>query len=136
MIRYSWRRIYRKTGGSSKRIVLALKAIISTSLPKDRFDPIYNYYYTDFSGDSFLLDPVSLSTNSFRYSPKEIAQYIALASFRNYAYYRATKDASLELLHSPMSEDNINQNSLLRIRDGRVYFYYEESIKRRNNLWH
>lgn len=136
MITYSWQRIYRKTGGSSKRIVLVLKALVSNSLPKNRFDPLYNYYYSDFSGDSFLLDATSLSTNAFRYKPKEVAQYIALASFRNLAYYKATKDASLDLFHSPVDEDTINNNRLLCIHNGRIYFYYEEGLKRRNILWH
>lgn len=83
-----------------------------------------------------MLNPHELINNSFRYTPKEVAQYIGLASFRSYNDYRLTNDSSLDLLHSPMNEDAIKQNRLLRIKDGRVHFLYEEDTKRRNKIWH
>lgn len=129
MLFYSWRKMYRKSGGSSKRIILILKAMIKQGLPQSVRDPLYNYYYDDFSGESFLLQPHLLIYNEFRYTPKEVAEYIGLASFRNYAYYCATKDATLDLFHSPVSEDIINSNRLLEIKNGRVHFLYEKSFK-------
>ena len=123
--------MYRKTGGSSKRIILVLKAMTTQGLPQSVYDPIYKYYYDDFSGDSFLLQPTILLAEAFRYTPKEVAQYIGLASFRNYAHYCASKDATLDLLHSPVSEDTINNNRLLEIKDGRVHFLYEKSFRRK-----
>ena len=86
MVFFDWRKIYRKTGGSSKRIILVLKALSMKGLPRNVYDPVYRYYYDDFSGQSFLLNPYELLANEFRYTPKEIAQYIGLASFRNYAH--------------------------------------------------
>lgn len=127
MVYYDWRKVYRKSGGSSKQIILILKAMIKESLPRNLYDPLYKYYYEDFSGDSFLLQPSLLIHNEFRYRPKEVAEYIGLASFRNYAHYCATKDATLDLLHSPVSEDTINNNRLLRIENNRIHFLYEKS---------
>jgi hypothetical protein len=101
--------------------------MVMQRLPKNRYDPLYKYYYEDFAGESFLLQPHKLLDEAFRYRPKEVAEYIGLASFRNYAYYCASKDATLDLLHSPVREDIINNNRLLSIRDGRVHFKYEKS---------
>lgn len=127
MVFYSWRKMYRKSGGSSKRIILILRSMIQQNMPQGLYDPIYKYYYDDFSGESFLLNPHNLFYNEFRYRPKEIAQYIGLASFRNYANYCATRDATLDLLHSPVSEDTIKSNRLLNIVGDRIHFAYEKS---------
>lgn len=83
-----------------------------------------------------MLNPHELISNAFRWTAKEVAQYIGLASFRNFAEYSSTKDASLDLFHSPVNEDTINQNRLLRIDKGRIRFLYEEAPNRRNKLWH
>jgi hypothetical protein len=136
MIFYSLRKIFNKTGRSSKQIILAFRAHISSHTPKNIYDPLYKYYYTDFSGESYMLNPHELVQNVFRWSNREVAQYIALASFRSYTEYTLTKDASLDLLHSVMDKDNINKNRLLRIVDNKVRFYYEEDISRRNKIWH
>jgi hypothetical protein len=127
MVFYNWKKVYRKTGGSSKRIILVLQALIMNRMPQSVYDPLYKYYYDDFSGQSFLLNPHTLLSEKHKYTPKEVAQYIGLASFRNYAYYCSTKDATLDLLHSPVSEDIIKQNRLLRIENGRIHFLYEKS---------
>ena len=107
---------------------MMLRAMTMTSLPRNLYDPLYNYYYDDFSGESFLLRPTILLHEAFRYRPKEVAQYIGLASFRNYAHYCVTRDTTLDLLHSPVHEDIINKNRLLRIENGRIHFLYEKSL--------
>ncbi|RZK39920.1 MAG: hypothetical protein EOO61_06865 [Hymenobacter sp.] len=125
-----------KTGTSSKRLLQAFTAHASSRLPKNRFDPLYSYYNCDFDGDSFMLNPHELITYAFKWTPKEVAQYIGLASYRNYSDYLVTSDKSLDLFHSPVDQDTINNNRLLRIVEDRVYFYYEEDMKRRNIIWH
>jgi hypothetical protein len=136
MITYSRQKLHRAAGGSAKRVLLAFKAHCLSSIPKNRWDPLYPYTQKDFDGDSFMLRPYDLINNYFRWTPKEAAQYIGLASFRNYASYRVTGDTTLDLFHSPVDQDNIKQNRLLRIKDDRIHFYYEEDINRRNKLWH
>ena len=98
-------------------------------IPRNRYDPLYHYYIRDFKGKSFLLYPEKLLAEDFFYKPKEMAEYVALASFRNYAYYLNSGDTSLDLLHSPVGQDTINNNRLLSIENGRVRFKYEEIIK-------
>lgn len=132
---FSWRKICRMSGRSSKRIILCARSLIAKSYPKNRYDPLYDYYYTDFSGESFLVNLEELLENSFRYTNKEIAEYIGLASLRSFANYKLTKDASLDLFHCNMTEDTINKNRLLRVVNGRVHFYYEEDTNRRNAIW-
>lgn len=131
MVFFDWAKIYRKTGGSSKRIMLVLKSLIMQGLPYSRHDPVYSYYYDDFTGNSFLLDPYALWENKHKFTSKEVAEYVGLASYRSYAYYCATKDATLELFHSPLSEETIKKNRLLRIDNDRVHFLYEKSFRRR-----
>ena len=136
IMRYSFRKMQIKTGRSSRRILLAFKAHASSRLPTSFRDPLYQYYQTDFTGDSFMLNPHELICNYFRWNPKEIAEYIGLASFRNYSEYLITGDKTLDLFHSPVDQDTINNNRLLRIQNGRIYFYYEEAPNRRIKLWH
>ncbi len=136
MLRYSLRKLMRRAGRSSQRIILAFRAHASSQPPKNIYDPLYPYYYKDYSGDSYMLNPHELILNEFRYTPKEVAQYIALASYRSYNTYILTGHTSLDLFHSPMTEDAINNNRLLRIKDNRIHFYYEEVISRRNKIWH
>lgn len=128
MIRYSWRKIRLITGRSAKRIRLAIMSMIIDQLPRSRYDLLYKYKQKDFSGDSFLLNPYSLVFS--QYTDKEIADYIGLASFRKYSEYLTTNDAGLDILHSPLSEEQIKQNRLLSIENGRIRFKYEEVTRR------
>lgn len=136
MIRYSIRRILRKAGRSSKRIVTVFKAACSTAVIENKFDPLYTYQSTDFSGQSFMCNPHELLYNSFRWTYKEVAQYIILASYRSFAHYEVTGEKSLSLIHVSVSEATIKQNRLLKVKDDKIYFYYEEVAQRRNKLWH
>jgi hypothetical protein len=131
MVFFDWQKIYRKTGGSSKRILLVLQSLVMQGIPKSVRDPVYNYYYTDFSGKSFLIDPYTLWFNRNGYTAREVAEYMGLASYRSYAYYLTTKDTTLELLHSPLSENTIKSNRLLRIENERVHFLFEKSSRRK-----
>lgn len=126
MLLYNWKKIYRYSGGSSKRILLILKAMLQKGLPYNRFDPIYRYYYEDFSGHSFLVSPEWLLKDRYKWKDKDIATYIGLASFRNLGEYHATGKLTLDLSHSPIGKDAINNNGLLRIEGQNIHFYYED----------
>lgn len=123
---YNWKKILKYSGGSSKRIILILRAMTQTALPRNKYDPLYKYYYTDFSGDSFLVNPHALLTNRNKWRDKEIADYIGLASFRNTGEYLATGKITLDLSHSPMGQDAINNNRLLRTVRNEIHFLYED----------
>lgn len=129
MLLYDWKKIYRKSGGSSRRILLIVQSMLQREIPYNRYDPIYKYYYDDFSGDSFLLYPGKLLTERYKWRDKELASYIGLASFRSLGEYYATGKLTLDLAHSPIGIDAINKNRLLRIEDNQIHFYYEDYTK-------
>lgn len=127
MILYNWKKIYKKCGGKVRDITLITKEVIyEKKLPETTKDPIYKYYDIDFSGDSFLLNPKDLFENANQYTQKEIAMYIALASYRKLADYIAFNTTSLELLHSPVDLTKLNDNRLLHVENSVLYFKYEE----------
>ncbi len=123
---YDWKKILRHAGHSSKRILLIFETMLSKSMPRNRFDPTYRYYDKDFTGRSFLLHPEDLLSHRNKYKDKEIADYIGLASFRNLGEYKATGKLTLDLAHSPIGQDIINNNRLLRIDRGDIHFLYED----------
>lgn len=100
--------------------------MLSTSIPRNRRDPLYKYYFIDFSGSSFLAHPDKLIVNRHKWSDTEIANYLGLASFRNLGEYKATGKVTLDLDHCPMSRDALNRNRLLRIEDDQIHFRYED----------
>lgn len=100
--------------------------MLSKSMPRNRFDPAYRYYDKDFSGHSFLINPERLLFHRYKYKDKEIADYIGLASFRNLGEYRVTGKLTLDLAHSPIGQDIINNNRLLRIDESEIHFLYED----------
>lgn len=126
MLLYSWKKVLRQAGHSSKQIILVFETMLKKSMPRNRFDPTYRYYDKDFTGHSFLLHPDYLLSHRNKYKDKEIADYIGLASFRNLGEYKATGKLTLDLAHSPIGQDAINNNRLLRIDRGEIHFLYED----------
>ena len=126
MLLYSWKKVLRQAGHSSKQIILVFETMLKKSMPRNRFDPTYRYYDKDFTGHSFLLHPDYLLSHRNKYKDKEIADYIGLASFRNLGEYKATGKLTLDLAHSPIGQDIINNNRLLRIDRGEIHFLYED----------
>lgn len=128
IILYDWKKIAKASRNNPKRVVLALRTMIG-EVPRNRFDPLYYFYCKDFSGSSFLVNPRELLANDYFYKPVEIAEYVALASYRNYSLYAAFGETSLDLLHSPVGQDIIIKNRLLSIKDDKILFRYEEVTK-------
>lgn len=126
MLLYDWKKILKDSGSSTKRVLTILEAMLATKLPKNRYDPIYRYYYKDYSGLSYLKHPELLLTNRYKWKDKELADYIGIASFRNLAIYRLTKNSTLDLAHCPVGQDIIHNNRLLHIEDNRIHFLYED----------
>lgn len=126
MLLYDWKKILKDSGRSSQRVLLILTAMLSNSLPKNRFDPIFRYYYKDYSGPSFLINPELLLLNRWRWKDKELADYIGIASFRNLAVYKTTRNLTLDLAHCPVGKDSINNNRLLHLEGDKIHFLYED----------
>jgi hypothetical protein len=102
--------------------------IVEKQIPKNKYDPIFRYSQKDFSGISFMLHPDVLLYHSFKYKYREVAQYISLCALRSAADFISTQDPSLEMVLMPglSPEKIIEDNRLLQIDEGRVYFRYEE----------
>lgn len=97
-------------------------------VPYNTFDPIYKYTKYNFHGSSFLLHPEELLYWTFKYSYKDLAIYIAMASLRPWAEYKLNKTVTLPLTLAPMHPHEYLQNTrLLPIRDEQIVFPYEES---------
>lgn len=133
MLLYDWKKILNKSGNSSKRVLIILESMISTRMPRNRFDPIYRYQGLDFSGHSFLVNPFPLISERYKWKDKELADYIGLASFRNLGEYLVSGKLTLDLSHSPVGQDALNNNRLLHIKNKQIHFLYEDYKEKK--LW-
>ena len=130
MFLFSWKKIYKKSGGSVNTIFMIFEMLAKGSIPKNKYDPIYRYYDEDYSGQSFLVNIDDLLENAFRYTRKEVVEYIVLASYRPYSDYLMHGVTTLNVINSALPIDKLKQNRLLHIQDGEIHFHYEEVTKR------
>ena len=128
MIKYNWAKILKVTEGDSNSIVLIVHMLTYPKVPSSYKDPTFKYYGQSFEGFSFLLNPEKLLTERLNYSNREAAEYVAVASYRNYLEYTKTGDAKLHLLDFPLMEEIINNNRLLHMEDGTIHFKFEEAL--------
>lgn len=126
MIFYDWAKLYRKTGGSSSGIITTIAYITFPNLPINRYDPTYRLSGEDWSGNSFLLNPEKIISNRSKFTDQELAEYVALASFRSYAEFTTIGKRSLSELLCPIKSETLNNNRLLTFQNGEIYFCWEE----------
>jgi len=127
MIKYNWEKIFRETKGDSVSILTIIHLLTYKRIPASRKDKTYKYFGKSFLGQSFLLNPRQLLAERRNYSNQEAAEYIAVASFRNYFNYKQTGETTLELLHLPVNTTIVNRNRLLHLKDGLVHFEFEDN---------
>tara|TARA_R100000908_G_C3643577_1_gene78639 strand:+ start:25 stop:423 length:399 start_codon:yes stop_codon:yes gene_type:complete len=127
MIKYNWEKINREAKGDSVSILTIIHLLTYKRIPASRKDKTYKYFGKSFLGQSFLLNPRQLLAERRYYSNKEAAEYVAVASYRNYFDYRRTGQTTLELIHLPVNETIVNRNRLLRIENGLVHFLFEDN---------
>jgi hypothetical protein len=96
-------------------------------LPQNYKDPTYKYYGQSFEGLSFLLNPERLLVERTKYTNQECAEYVGIASYRNYMEYKTTGDTSLQLLNLPFLEEVFNDNRLLSMSEGKIHFKFEDA---------
>ena len=128
MIKYNWAKILKVTEGDSNSIVLIVHMLTYPRVPTSYRDPTYKYYGQSFEGFSFLLNPEKLLTERLKYTNKEAAEYVAVASYRNYLEYNKTGDTRLHLIDFPLFEEIINNNRLLHMKNGTIRFKFEEAL--------
>jgi len=128
MIKYNWAKILKVTEGDSNSIVLIVHMLTYPKVPTSYRDPTYKYYGQSFEGFSFLLNPERLLTERSKYTNREAAEYVAVASYRNYLEYNKTGDTRLHLIDFPLFEEIINNNRLLHMKNGTIRFKFEEAL--------
>ena len=129
MIKYNWEKINSETNGDSVSILTIVHLLTYKRIPASRKDKTYKYFGKSFVGDSFLVNPRQLLAERKNYSNKEAAEYIAVASYRNYFNYKQTGQTTLELIHLPVTTTIVNRNRLLWIDNGLVHFLFEDNAK-------
>ena len=129
MFLFSWKKIYKISGGSVNTIFLIFKMLVNSEIPKNKYDPIYKYYEKNYSGQSFLVSPKKLLEVAFKYKRKEVVEYIVLASYRSYTDYIMYGTLTLDVMHSPLPLNKLKNNRLLHIEDNKIHFLYEKSTK-------
>jgi len=127
---FNAKKILTASNGSTREFLKIFRFI--TFKPKHAFsekDKTYKYRSQNWKGDSFLINPEMLFTNRALYKDREIVEYILLASHRNYGEYKLLGKTTLDLLAYRGKEDIIKNNRLLQIKNGEIYFLFEEAQK-------
>jgi len=128
MFLFSWKKIYKNSGGSVDAIYLIFKMLVRGEVPKNKYDPIYKYYNKDYTGQSFLKDPEDLLENAFKYKRKEVVEYLALASYRSYTDYIMYSTITLDVINSPLPLHKLKNNRLLYLNpSNQIEFRFEKS---------
>jgi hypothetical protein len=129
MLLYNWNKIFETAQGSPLVVFIIFKMLVTRAIPENKYDRIYKFSNTDFSGKSFLVHPDLLLHYSYKYSYREIAQYLALAAMRPYVDYVTTGERTLDVLLCEVSPEFYEDNSLLYIDKGKIHFLYEEATQ-------
>ena len=126
MLLFDWKKVFDTANGNIATCNMIMEMLVKSQIPRNKYDPIYKYSYKDFTGDCFLLHGEMLLYHSYKYTPKELCIYYALASLRSTADYIATQKTTLDVLHCPVPIAEINDNRLLIVDDKDITFIYEE----------
>ena len=130
MLLFDWNKIVKVSKGNVGDIIQILRIITYKIQPKNYYDKTFKFYKYKFGGKSYLLNPKDLLERGRAYSDKEVAEYAGVASFRNYHDYVNTKDTTLDLFDCEVSEEIINNNRLLELKEGRIHFMFEETLEK------
>ena len=127
MITYNWKKIWEKSDGRATAIIDIINYLTYVDVPKNKHDPNMRFVHTDWSGPSFLIHPEPILEYRVKMYEKDLAEYVALASFRNLAEYKITKRSFLYLWESPIEPENFKNNKFLTIDNGAIHFRWEEA---------
>ena len=130
MLLFNWNEIMKVSKGNIGEIIQILRIITYKIKPKNYYDKTFKFYKYKFGGSSFILNPKDLLERGRALSDREVVEYAGVASFRNYYDYVRTKDTTLDLFDCEVSEEIINNNRLLELKDGRVHFLFEETMEK------
>ena len=126
LILYNWPKIVSKSDGRVSKMLEILSHLTFRLLPVNEEDFRFNISQENWSGDSFLLNPSKIFIHRHQFKSREIAEYVALASLRSYAEYKATRKTTLNLIECPVEQVQIKDNRLLSFWNNEIYFCWEE----------
>lgn len=127
MITYNWVKVFKYSQGRPRDILDIMRYLTNSPIPRNDYDPIIKFTRVDWTGSSFLVNPEEIQKNRGIVSEKELAEYVALASFRSLAEYQVTGRKTLPIQHLPVAMELINNNKLLSAIDNEVFFCWEET---------
>ena len=131
MLFYDWKKMFEASEGNPLTLFVIFKMLVTNAVPRNKYDDIYKYAGKHFNGQSYILHADVLLHNAYKYEYREIAQYLALASMRRYADYVTTGKTTLDLAECEVDQEYFKDNSLLRIKNDKIHFKYEE-VKQEN----
>jgi len=126
MILYNWKKVWQKSEGKASKILDIINYITFTQIPENIYDPNMRFVDTDWSGTSFIVNPKPILEYRIKMYERELAEYVALCSFRNLAEYKVTKRTSLYIWESPVDIESFKNNKFLTIDDDTIHFRWEE----------
>lgn len=138
MLLYDWGRIFTAAEGNPNTCIQIVKMMTYKEVPKNKYDPIYRFSQTNFSGSSFLVHPDVLLYHSYRYHSRDIAIYLAMASLRSFGEYKVNGKVTVDILSCPINPfEHLEepQSRLLYIENDQIHFLYEE-VPTEKNQWH
>lgn len=131
MLLYNWQKIFEAAKGNARECYLIVDMLVNNRIPYNRFDPLYKYMSHTFVGQSFLVNPDVLLFNAYKYSYRDLAIYMAIASVRSLSEYLANRKVTLELLRSPVDPRlELESDKLVTVDENNIiHFRYEEPPK-------
>ena len=122
MLFYSWPKIRKHSNGRVSVIRTIFESMLgypTAAVGRRRYDEM------DFDGDSYLLKPEKLMWAFHNANQKDAANYLMLASKRNYAEYLMTGDFTLPIKHINIPIETLETNSLIDIEGTDIHFKLE-----------
>ena len=128
MITYDWKTVWMRSEGSSAKILDIIDYLAFRPIPENIYDPVIQFTEVDWSGISYIINPKPILEYRIRRYEKELAEYVALASFRSLAEFKVTKRTTLPVLASPIPVEDLIDNRFLSLESGNIHFRWEETI--------
>jgi len=129
MIFFDWPTVFIQSEGLPSKILDIVAYLTFKPIPKNNYDAhIKKMAAINWMGHSYLLNPKKVITARETFPAEKLAEYVALASFRNYNQYKVTKQATLSVYECPISVESLQSNKLLSIQNDQIYFCWEEVL--------
>lgn len=126
MIFFDKNKLLRHSKGRADKVLDILRYITCRPIPeKGKLIRLLKYRSINWSGESFLLYPERLLDNAWKYSNRELLQYIFVAARRNYADYKLEGKKTVETYK--INTKAIENNRLLSITGDEIHLKYEET---------